>query len=229
MVDINKVDGRYYKEQEYSGLFRYILDIEKPKDTEFATILSLVQGEATPIEDAKKGLDAFLLGKQDTEGGSLTPWYHRWKKWFLGKTRFKEHELLDQPVAFIFFVMADEPDPLRSIDKMRRDLPSQYKSQVYHDGPHSIQEFVLILNHRPDNSSTYHDALNTISQKFNQNMIFEIPMSDRGKVNADSQTEDLWENRFIDLDERMLIDVQVAMADPTQKRIRGQVFSQRDR
>lgn len=35
MIDIHKVDGRYYKEQEYSGLFRYILDIEKPKDTEF--------------------------------------------------------------------------------------------------------------------------------------------------------------------------------------------------
>ena len=132
-------------------------------------------------------------------------------------------------MAFIFFVMADEPDPLRSIDKMRRELPSQYKSQVYHDGPHSIQEFVFILNHRPDNSSTYHDALNTISQKFNQNMIFEIPMSDRGKANLETQTEDLWENRFIDLDERMLIDVQVAMADPSQQRIRGQVFSQKDR
>lgn len=60
-------------------------------------------------------------------------------------------------------------------------------------------------------------------------MIFEIPMSDRGKANLETQTEDLWENRFIDLDERMLIDVQVAMADPSQQRIRGQVFSQKDR
>ena len=54
-------------------------------------------------------------------------------------------------------------------------------------------------------------------------------MSDRGKANLETQTEDLWENRFIDLDERMLIDVQVAMADPSQQRIRGQVFSQKDR
>ena len=39
MIDVHKVDGNYYKEQEYSGLFRYILDIEKPKETEFDTIL----------------------------------------------------------------------------------------------------------------------------------------------------------------------------------------------
>lgn len=41
MIDVQKVDGNYYKEQEYSGLFRYILDIEKPKETEFDTILNI--------------------------------------------------------------------------------------------------------------------------------------------------------------------------------------------
>ena len=50
----------------------------------------------------------------------MTPWYHRWKKWFLDKTSFKDHELVDQPVAFIFFVLADEADPLRSIKEMRK-------------------------------------------------------------------------------------------------------------
>lgn len=60
----------------------------------------------------------------------MTPWYHRWKKWFLDKTRFKDHELVDQPVAFIFFVLADEADPLRSIKEMRKQLQntSQYKN-----------------------------------------------------------------------------------------------------
>tara|TARA_B110000285_G_C15096870_1_gene602536 strand:+ start:311 stop:499 length:189 start_codon:yes stop_codon:yes gene_type:complete len=61
MVDFHKVDGKYYKEQEYSGLFRYILDIEKPKEAEFDTILKLISDEHNiPIEDAKKELDEFM-------------------------------------------------------------------------------------------------------------------------------------------------------------------------
>ena len=73
---------------------------------------------------------------------------------------------------------------------------------------------MFILNHRPDNSSTYHDCLNTVSQTFAGNMIFEIPMSNRGKDASEQQMNDLWENSFIDLDERMLIDVQMSMVDP---------------
>ena len=46
---------------------------------------------------------------------TLTPWYEKWKKWQMDKTRFKDHELLDQPVGFIFFVMVDDQDPLKSI------------------------------------------------------------------------------------------------------------------
>ena len=77
-------------------MFRYILDIEKPKETEFETILKLVQGEKNiPLEDAKKELDDFVRESSDKEEGTLSPWYHRWKKWFLDKTRFKDHELLD--------------------------------------------------------------------------------------------------------------------------------------
>ena len=52
MVDIHKVDGRYYKDSEYGGLFQYILDIEKPKDTEFSTILNLLKSEAPPLSKA---------------------------------------------------------------------------------------------------------------------------------------------------------------------------------
>ena len=52
MVDIHKVDGRYYKDSEYGGLFQYILDIEKPKDTEFSTILNLLKSERPPLSKA---------------------------------------------------------------------------------------------------------------------------------------------------------------------------------
>ena len=77
-------------------MFRYILDIEKPKETDFETILKLVEGEKNiPLEDAKKELDDFVRESSDKEEGTLSPWYHRWKKWFLDKTRFKDHELLD--------------------------------------------------------------------------------------------------------------------------------------
>jgi trafficking protein particle complex subunit 8 len=53
-------------------------------------------------------------------------------------------------------------------------------------------------------------------------------MSDKGKV-TEGQVEDLWLDKYIDLDTRNLIDVQVAMADPSAKKIRGKAFSQQDR
>jgi len=53
----------------------------------------------------------------------------------MDKTRFRDHELLDQPVAFIYFVMADEPDPLRSISTMRNQIHKivQFREGVYAD------------------------------------------------------------------------------------------------
>ena len=149
--------------------------------------------------------------EQRTSGGGtskLTPWYHRWKKWFLDKTRFKDHELLDQPVAFFYFVTADEPDPLRSIELMKKDLPNQYKTNVYQEGtPHNTQEFVFVLNHHAGGSTTFQEAVHTLGQRFPQNMIFEIPMSDRGKAGLENQAEDLWVDKYIDLDARNLIDM----------------------
>jgi hypothetical protein len=50
-------------------------------------------------------------------------------------------------------------------------------------------------------------------------MIFDIPMSDRNK--QEGPFEDLWVEKYVDMDARNLIDIQVAMADPTEKRIRG--------
>ena len=90
MVDINKIDGKFYKDSEYSGLYRYIFDIEKPKNLEFQSVLRQHLDSKKPLKEAEYELMMFLENPL-----SKTPWYSRWKKWFLDKTRFKDHELLD--------------------------------------------------------------------------------------------------------------------------------------
>ena len=61
-------------------------------------------------------------------------------------------------------------------------------------------------------------------------MIFEVPMSDRSKANStDYRPEDLWQENYIDLDARTLIDMQVAITDPSTRKIRGKTFSLMDR
>lgn len=51
VVDVNKIDPRYYKDSEYSGLFQYILDIEKPKQLEFQTILRKTMTDGSTLKD----------------------------------------------------------------------------------------------------------------------------------------------------------------------------------
>ena len=56
--------------------------------------------------------------------------------------------------------MADEPDPLGSIAKMKKDLPSQYKNQIYLDGaPQNIQEYVMVLNHHAAGSTALQESV----------------------------------------------------------------------
>lgn len=52
-----------------------------------------------------------------------------------------------------------------------------------------------------------------------------------GQGSAQDQTkfEDLWDNKYIDLDARNLIDMQVAMTEPSAKKIRGKVITPQDR
>ena len=45
------------------------------------------------------------------------------------------------------------------------------------------------------------------------------------KNSQEVNNEDIWSENSMDLDTRNLIDVQVAMADPSAKKIRGQGFS----
>ena len=52
LVDVNKMEGRYYKETEYSGLFQIILDIERPKDPEFSTLIQELSNDKKPILQA---------------------------------------------------------------------------------------------------------------------------------------------------------------------------------
>ena len=240
VVDVNKIDHRYYKDSEYSGLFQYILDIEKPKSLQFETTLNQMKGDGRSLREAQKDLDKFIVSASGPDGTlPITPWYYKWKKWFLDKTRFKDHELIDQPIAFAFFVMESEPDPLRTIAQLRKDLPSQYKSQanqppVYSDStPNKIIEMVFVLN-ATGSSTAYQDIHHTLKQQFSSELIFEIPMSNRhaaaqGDAGPQEPVEDLWVDKYIDLDARNLIDMQVAMTEPSARKIRGRVFSASDR
>lgn len=160
-IDANKIDGQIYKSSEYNNLFKYIMDIEGPKDSlKYDLILKLSHGQQQPLKNAMADLDAYLEGKQMRE--NLTPWFKMWKKWFLDKTRFKDHELLDQPVGFIYFVMGNEPDPLASIREMRKNLPIQYQQGLYQDGtPQSGQEFVMVINPNPG-TSIFQEVSHTI-------------------------------------------------------------------
>lgn len=48
---------------------------------------------------------------------------------------FADHELLTQPIAFVYFISATEHDPLGTIDILKRadNLPSLYKEGIYDD------------------------------------------------------------------------------------------------
>lgn len=65
----------------------------------------------------------------------LTPWFSKWKKQFLQTTKFSDHELLHQPISFIYFISVSENDPIGTIDIMKRadNMPSLYKEGIYDD------------------------------------------------------------------------------------------------
>jgi hypothetical protein len=69
---------------------------------------------------------------------------------------FSDHELIHQPIAFVYFIMANEHDPLGTIDVLKRadNLPSLYKEGIYDDSPQSVLHYVMILN-PTDNSKVY--------------------------------------------------------------------------
>lgn len=130
----------------------------------YKTVLQLSHGEQRPLRRVQAELDSYLEAKEMRE--ELTPWFLMWKKWFLDKIRFQDHELVEQPVGFIYFIMVDEADPNRAIDNMRREMPSQYKQGLYMDGsPQTGQEFLFILNTNPG-SAQYQNTVSTVSNRF---------------------------------------------------------------
>lgn len=130
----------------------------------------------------------------------LTPWFSKWKRQFVQQTMFGDHELLNQPVAFLYFISAQEHDPLGTIDILKRadNLPALYKEGIYDDSNQSVQQFILILNPTND-PKTYFDALDIVKQKYPLSNIFEIQMT-RGNQPDAPPLEDLW-SRICDLDE----------------------------
>jgi hypothetical protein len=125
LVDSFKMDPKYFKEADLTSLYSYILDIEKPKDLDYQSVIEVSQDPSTSLAQAKASLDKLVQPDPFPYSleSKLTPWFSKWKRWFLDKNRFNEHELVDQPIAFFFFVMADDPDPLKTIERLRRDLP----------------------------------------------------------------------------------------------------------
>lgn len=61
---------------------------------------------------------------------------------------FAEHELLNQPIAFVYFISATEQNPLSALDILKRadNLPSMYKEGLYDDTVHAVQTFIFVLN-----------------------------------------------------------------------------------
>jgi hypothetical protein len=61
---------------------------------------------------------------------------------------FSDHELLTQPIAFIYFISATEANPLSALDILKRadNLPSMYKEGLYDDTIHAVQNYVFVLN-----------------------------------------------------------------------------------
>lgn len=53
LIDVHKIDGKHYKDSEYSNLFKYIMEIESPKDLSFDTILKLSHGSSMPLREAQ--------------------------------------------------------------------------------------------------------------------------------------------------------------------------------
>ncbi len=90
---------------------------------------------------------------------ALTPWFFKWKRQFLQQTMFSDHELLTQPIAFIYFISATEANPMSALEILKRadNLPSLYKEGLYDDTPHAVQSFVFVLN-PTDSSKAFQDC-----------------------------------------------------------------------
>jgi hypothetical protein len=63
----------------------------------------------------------------------ITPWYERWREMFIETTKFSDHELVEQPIAFYYFLTTTEQDVLVTAQQLINKLGSfkQYKEKIY--------------------------------------------------------------------------------------------------
>ena len=68
------------------------------------------------------------MSRQATEQAQ-TPWFTMMKRHLYQSNRFGQHELTQQPIAFIYFLSVEDKDPLVAIDRLRTTemLPKQYR------------------------------------------------------------------------------------------------------
>jgi len=59
-VDIQKIDGKHYKDSEYVNLMKYILDMEQPKNLSIDNMLELSKDPKHPLAKVQRNLDAYL-------------------------------------------------------------------------------------------------------------------------------------------------------------------------
>jgi len=174
-VDSKKIDQSSY--QDSSWLIDYIIQNYAPKKL-FEGLNKNIPNSGNLQKDMEllqKQLFDILYGETND---TLTPWYTKWRKQFLNQTKFIDHDLTYQPVAFIYFISATEHDPLGTIDVLKRaeNLPKLYKEGIYDDSIQNTLQFVLILN-QTDNEKVFQDAMDSVKQKFATTNIFEIPMT----------------------------------------------------
>eukprot|EP00347_Sterkiella_histriomuscorum_P023756 403333495 len=220
-IDSYKIEGNNQHDQ--SILIDFIIQNSSPsKFDESSQNINTIQTLLNGVKDQEQAR-RMLIGLQDLDRDELlTPWFSKWKRQFLHTTKYSDHELIAQPISFIYFVSATEHDPLGTIDIMKRaeNMPSLYREGIYDDSNQNVQQFIFILN-PTDNPKIYQDCYETVKQKFPPSFIYEIPMT-RGDSN-NAGIEDIW-SKFVELDEQSILQEL-----HLEQQCRGRSFSVDDR
>lgn len=62
-----------------------------------------------------------------------TPWFGKWREFFIETTKFQTHELVDQPVAMFFMLTTTEPNIQNQVKYLNQLINNfdQYKYKIY--------------------------------------------------------------------------------------------------
>ena len=108
----------------------------------------------------------------------VTPWFSQLKQQFYQSNRFANHELTQQPLAFIYFLCIEDKDPLAAVELLRtiEHLPHQYRNGAYDNSNGNLKSFVFILNDSTD-ENLFGTFKKKLTGQFSDKLIFEIKMS----------------------------------------------------